>query len=85
MFKKRRGNLPPNPIYLLAMLVILGIMSVHAYLYPEAFLSNANAVPPNVIPNISDYIFWGLIILATTVITINVIYSLYASIKYGGP
>jgi uncharacterized membrane protein len=82
---KHRGNLPPNPLPLLAMLVILGIMSIHAYLYPQAFLSNIDAVPPNVMPSFWDFAFWGLILVAVIIITINVAYSFYESLKYGGP
>jgi RsiW-degrading membrane proteinase PrsW (M82 family) len=85
VIKKRKGNLPPNPLALLVMMILLGIMSIHAYLYPQAFLSNENAVPPNVIPNALDWIFWGLISIIYIVIAVNVAYSFYVSLRYGGP
>lgn len=83
--KKRRGNLPPKLLPLFVMLILAGIMDIHAYLYPQAFLSNPDAIPPNVTPNILDFIFWGLILIAMIVVTVNVAYSFYQSLRYGGP
>jgi hypothetical protein len=81
--KKRKGNLPPNPLPLLVMLILCIIIAIHACLYPAS-------MPLDIVsfqsfkPNVLDLVFWGLISLGFIVITINITYSLYESLRYGG-
>ena len=82
--KKRRGNLPPNPLPLLAMLILCIIIGVHTYIYPES-------IPHDIAsfqlyqPNNWDLLFWGIMTFGFIIITINIAYSLYESLRYGGP
>lgn len=83
MIKKRRGNLPPNPLPLLVMLILCIIIAIHAYLYPASMPLDVPSLQ-SFHPNVLDLVFWGLILLGFIVITINITYSLYESLRYGG-
>jgi hypothetical protein len=80
LIKNRRANLPPNPVALLAMLLLLLAIPIHYYLYPNAFPYNI-ATPPN----IWDWAFMIVFAISSIVVLVNVVYSFCESLKYGGP
>jgi hypothetical protein len=79
LIKNRRGNLPLSPLPLFVMLLLCITIVVHSYLYPTSFPINITTIP-----NGWDLIFWGIMTLGFIVVTINVVYSLYESLRYGG-
>jgi hypothetical protein len=81
--KKRKGNLPPNPLPLLIMFLLCIAIAVHTYLFPASFPLDVESLR-FFNPNIWDLLFWGVISLGFIVVTISITYSLYESLRYGG-